>query len=75
MPNCPFSLWLGTATALSALALPALLHRGHSHWWRSGAVELRPAAAERQVRSYSGQPLQELANVRYRRLRTFAHEI
>ena len=35
----------------------------------------RPAAAERQVRSYSGQPPEDLGNVRYRRPPTFAGQI
>ena len=42
---------------------------------RVGDSPKRPAAAERQVPRCSGQPPQELANVRYRRPPTFAGQI
>ena len=45
------------------------------HRRRLADPPMRPAASERQVRRYSGQPPDELANVRYRRPPTFARQI
>lgn len=42
---------------------------------RLGDPPTRPAVAERQVPRYSGQPPEELPNVRYRRQPTFAGQI
>jgi hypothetical protein len=42
---------------------------------RAAVPPMRPAAAERQVPRYSGQPSEEQPNVRYRRPPTFARQI
>jgi len=42
---------------------------------RAADPAMRPAAAERQIPRYSGQPSEELANVRYRRTPTLAGQI